>query len=106
VPSSAGLQPIEIGDRYGLVGRRRRLTSASSDHSDMDPALVKKITQALVAIDAQDSDGKAVLEGEGCSAFVPGITTAGRRSRKQRSKPGFLIGIVLTLCDPASRHRG
>jgi phosphate/phosphite/phosphonate ABC transporter binding protein len=44
-------------------------------HSDMDPALVEKITQAFVAIDARDSDGKAVLEGEGCSAFVPGITT-------------------------------
>jgi phosphate/phosphite/phosphonate ABC transporter binding protein len=44
-------------------------------HSDMDPALVEKITQTFVAIDAQDSAGKAVLEGEGCNAFVPGITT-------------------------------
>ena len=37
--------------------------------------MVEKITQAFVAIDARDSDGKAVLEGEGCRAFVPGITT-------------------------------
>jgi ABC-type phosphate/phosphonate transport system substrate-binding protein len=44
-------------------------------HSDMDPAMVEKITQAFVAIDARDPDGKAVLAGEGCSAFVPGITT-------------------------------
>jgi phosphonate transport system substrate-binding protein len=44
-------------------------------HSDMDPALVQKITQAFVAIDAQDPAGKAVLEGEACKAFVPGITT-------------------------------
>jgi phosphonate transport system substrate-binding protein len=44
-------------------------------HSDMDPALVEKITQTFVAIDAQDPAGKAVLEGEGCSAFVPGVTT-------------------------------
>ena len=44
-------------------------------HSDMDPALVHKITQAFVAIDAHDPAGKAVLEGEGCKAFVPGITT-------------------------------
>jgi len=43
--------------------------------SDMDPALVEKITQAFVTIDAQDSAGKAVLEGEACKAFVPGITT-------------------------------
>jgi phosphonate transport system substrate-binding protein len=44
-------------------------------HSDMDPVLVQKITQAFVAIDARDPAGKAVLEGEACKAFVPGITT-------------------------------
>jgi ABC-type phosphate/phosphonate transport system substrate-binding protein len=44
-------------------------------HSDMDPVLVEKITQTFVAIDGQDPAGKAVLEGEGCNAFVPGITT-------------------------------
>jgi ABC-type phosphate/phosphonate transport system substrate-binding protein len=44
-------------------------------HSDMDPALVEKIIQTFVAIDAQDPAGKAVLAGEGCNAFVPGITT-------------------------------
>ena len=44
-------------------------------HGNMDQALVEKITQAFVAIDAQDPAGKAVLEGEGCNAFVPGITT-------------------------------
>jgi len=43
--------------------------------SDMDPALVQKITQAFVTIDAQDPAGKAILEGEACKAFVPGITT-------------------------------
>ena len=41
----------------------------------MDPALVAKITQTFIAIDAQDPAGKAVLAGEGCNAFVPGITT-------------------------------
>jgi phosphonate transport system substrate-binding protein len=44
-------------------------------HSDMDPALVENITRTFVAIDAEDPAGKAVLEGEGCNAFVPGITT-------------------------------
>ena len=44
-------------------------------HSDMEPALVQKITRAFVSIDAQDSAGRAVLEGEACRAFVPGITT-------------------------------
>jgi len=41
----------------------------------MDPALVERITQTFVAIDAQDPAGKAVLEGEACKAFVPDITT-------------------------------
>ena len=41
----------------------------------MDPALVAKITQTFIAIDAQDPAGKAILAGEGCKAFVPGITT-------------------------------
>ena len=44
-------------------------------HSDMDPVLAQKITQTFVAIDARDPAGKAVLEGEACKAFVPGITT-------------------------------
>ena len=44
-------------------------------HGDMDPALVAKITQTFIAIDAQDPAGKAILAGEGCKAFVPGITT-------------------------------
>jgi len=44
-------------------------------HCDMDPVLVKKITQAFVAIDARDPAGKAVLVGEACTAFVPGSTT-------------------------------
>jgi hypothetical protein len=41
----------------------------------MDPVLTQKITQTFVAIDARDPAGKAVLEGEACKAFVPGITT-------------------------------
>ena len=44
-------------------------------HSDMDPLLVQKITQAFVAVDVRDPAGKAVLEGEACKAFIPGITT-------------------------------
>jgi phosphate/phosphite/phosphonate ABC transporter binding protein len=41
--------------------------------SEMDPALAQKITQAFVSITAQDAAGKAVLEGEACQAFVPGM---------------------------------
>jgi hypothetical protein len=38
----------------------------------MDPALVEKITQTFVAIDAQDPAGKAVLEGEECNGWRGG----------------------------------
>ena len=41
----------------------------------MVPVLVQQITRAFVAIDARDPVGKAVLEGEACKAFVPGIAT-------------------------------
>src|SRR6266446_3835839 len=59
-------------------------------HSDMDPALVEKITQAFVAIDAQDPAGKAVLEGEACKAFVPGITTGWETLEKAAEQASIL----------------
>jgi phosphonate transport system substrate-binding protein len=43
-------------------------------HRDMGPALAQQITQAFLAITADDPAGKAVLDGEKCSAFVPGTT--------------------------------
>ena len=59
-------------------------------HSDMDPALVQKITQAFVAINAQDPAGKAVLDGEGCRAFVPGMTTGWETLEKAAEQSGLL----------------
>ena len=59
-------------------------------HSDMDPALLEKITQTFVAIDAQDPAGKAVLEGEGCNAFVPGITTGWETLEKAAEQANIL----------------
>ena len=59
-------------------------------HSDMEPALVQKITQAFVSIDAQDPAGKAVLEGEACKAFVPGITTGWETLEKAAERAGIL----------------
>ena len=41
---------------------------------DLDPALSQKITAAFLAMDYRDPLGKAVLDAEGCRAFVPGIT--------------------------------
>ena len=59
-------------------------------HSDMDPALVQKITQAFVAINAADPAGKAVLDGEACKAFVPGITTGWEDLEKAAEQAGIL----------------
>jgi ABC-type phosphate/phosphonate transport system substrate-binding protein len=59
-------------------------------HSDMDAALIEKITRTFVAIDAQDPAGKAVLAGEGCNAFVPGITTGWETLEKAAGQAGIL----------------
>jgi hypothetical protein len=40
--------------------------------SDIDPVLAEQITQAFVSVTAKNPAGKAVLEGESCSAFVAG----------------------------------
>lgn len=42
-------------------------------HSDIDPALAQQITQAFVSVTSEDAAGKAILDGEACSAFVPGL---------------------------------
>ena len=42
-------------------------------HRDVESELVQKITQAFVSITAQNPVGKAILEGEACNAFVPGM---------------------------------
>ena len=41
---------------------------------DMDSALANQITKALYSLDYGDPVGKAVLDGEACSMFVPGIS--------------------------------
>jgi ABC-type phosphate/phosphonate transport system substrate-binding protein len=59
-------------------------------HSDMDPEFVQRITQAFVAINAQDPAGQAVLAGEGCNAFVPGIATGWETLEKAAEQAGLL----------------
>jgi len=59
-------------------------------HGDMEPALVQQITEAFLAIDGQDPAGRAVLEGEACKAFVPGITTGWETLEKAAERAGIL----------------
>jgi len=56
----------------------------------MDRVLVQKITETFVAIDGLDPAGKAVLEGEACKAFVPGITTGWETFEKAAERAGIL----------------
>ena len=43
--------------------------------SDMDEEVSQMFTDALVKMEYSDPLGKEILDGEGCKAFVPGITT-------------------------------
>ncbi len=43
-------------------------------HSDTDPELSRKITQAFVSMTYDDPLGKTALDAEGCKSFLPGIT--------------------------------
>jgi phosphate/phosphite/phosphonate ABC transporter binding protein len=59
-------------------------------HSDMDPILAQKITQAFVSITAQDAAGQAVLEGEACTAFVPGTLVGWDTLEKAAEQEGLI----------------
>jgi len=59
-------------------------------HSDMDPALAQQITQAFVSITSQDGAGKAVLEGEACSAFVAGMLEGWDTLEKAAEQEGLI----------------
>ena len=39
----------------------------------MDEDLANKITLAFMSVDGSDEAGKAVLDGENCNSFVPGV---------------------------------
>lgn len=41
---------------------------------DMEPEVYRKVAEAFISVNGNDPAGKAVLEAEGCSALVPGIS--------------------------------
>jgi phosphonate transport system substrate-binding protein len=57
---------------------------------DMDERLAQEITQALLSLDYSDPVGKSVLDGEGCSAFVPGIAEGWGLLEKVAEKEGLV----------------
>jgi phosphate/phosphite/phosphonate ABC transporter binding protein len=61
-----------------------------SAHSDMDPALAEQITRAFVSVTAENPAGKAVLDGEACSAFVAGRLDGWDALEKAAEQEGLL----------------
>ncbi len=57
---------------------------------DMDRALSQKITQAFVSMDYGDPVGKAVLDGEACRSFVPGVTEGWETLEKVAEEEGLV----------------
>ena len=58
--------------------------------SDMDSELAKRITEAFVSVDYDESIGKVVLDGEGCGAFVPGRTSGWEALEKIAQEEGLV----------------
>jgi ABC-type phosphate/phosphonate transport system substrate-binding protein len=56
----------------------------------MEPELVQRLAQAFISINAEDPAGQAVLEGEGCKTFIPGITTGWETLEKAAEQAGLL----------------
>ena len=42
---------------------------------DLEPALAREIEEAFLSVTGHDEIEEAVLKGEACSSFVPGIDT-------------------------------
>ena len=57
---------------------------------DMDRELARKITEAFVSVDYGEAVGKAVLDGEGCGAFVPGTTRGWEALEKIAQEEGLV----------------
>ena len=41
---------------------------------ELDPALIRELTEAFLAVDYVDPVGREVLDAEGCRSFASGIT--------------------------------
>ena len=57
-------------NRSGLEWSPDLRQDQEAAQSDIDPALAQQITQAFVSVTAESPAGKAVSDGEACSALV------------------------------------
>ena len=58
--------------------------------SDTDAKLAKQFSDALISINSSDPLGKSILDVEGCSAFVPGITDGWDRLEEVAEDEGLV----------------
>ena len=58
--------------------------------ADMEPDLYREVEQAFLAVDYGDPLGKTVLDAEGCSSFVPGVTDGWEIIEKAAAAEGLV----------------
>ena len=57
---------------------------------DLDPALIAEIESAFISVTADDPVGKAVLDGEACKNFVPGMDSGWELIEKAALAEGLI----------------
>ena len=58
--------------------------------AEMEPDLYRDVKQAFLAVEYDDPLGKVVLDAEGCSSFVPGITDGWEVIEKAATAEGLI----------------
>ena len=58
--------------------------------AEMEPDLYREVEQAFLAVDYGDPLGKTVLDAEGCSSFVPGVTDGWEIIEKAAAAEGLV----------------
>ena len=61
-----------------------------TSQQDLDPALIAEIESAFISVTADDSVGKAVLDGEACNNFVPGMDSGWELIEKAALAEGLI----------------
>ena len=56
----------------------------------MEPDLYRDVEKAFLAVEYDDPLGKVVLDAEGCSSFVPGITDGWEVIEKAATAEGLI----------------
>ena len=61
-----------------------------TSQQDLDPTLAAEIESAFISVTADDPVGKAVLDGEACNNFVPGMDSGWEMIEKAALAEGLI----------------